>query len=90
MAERPEELHLIATIWELLGSRVFDVHVIVGEADHSPQLMAAIEAVIPNCRYRSGYCRGRLKARPLRRILTRLAEEHFTADHRGWWQIKGA
>ena len=79
---------LLAALWVAIGSRAFDTMSVIGEADFQPDLMTAIEAVVPDCRYRSGYKRGRLRDRPLRAVLTVLAEQYFDTDVYGWWRLK--
>src|SRR5262249_18492273 len=66
----------------------FDTTTVLCEAKYQPVLMATIEAVVPHCKYRSGYMRGFLRDRPLRAVLTALAEQHFDTDEYGWWRLR--
>jgi hypothetical protein len=71
-----------------IGPENFDTTTVLCEARYQPELMATIEAVVPHCKYRSGYMRGFLRDRPLRAVLTALAEQHFDTDEHGWWRLK--
>jgi hypothetical protein len=79
---------LLAALWAAIGPENFDTTTVLCEARYQPELMATIEAVVPHCKYRSGYMRGFLRDRPLRAVLTALAEQHFDTDEHGWWWLK--
>jgi hypothetical protein len=78
------ESQLIDAIAGAFKNEKFDVTSIRIRAAHDPALSAAIGAAIPNCRYRSGWCRDQ----PLRRLLEQVAEKHFATDTAGWWSVQ--
>jgi hypothetical protein len=80
-----QERPLIDAITAAFGTNKFDTTSIICKASHDAALAAAIEAVIPNCRYRSGYRRFRLRERAVRRVLKPLASKYFETDEQGWW-----
>jgi hypothetical protein len=84
-----EQRQLVDAIRGVFADGPFDTSSVLGKAMKHPELVAAVEAVVPNSRYRSGYRRGRLKDKPLRRVLTALAEQHFTTGSCGWWYVRG-
>jgi hypothetical protein len=83
-----QQKNLIEALWNTFERDCFDVPKVCGQADYSPQLMAAIEASAPDCKYRAGYRRGRLKDKAVRRVLSKLADQCFITDRLGWWHLK--
>ena len=87
-----EEQTLLAVMRRVFTDHPFDIPCIIGQADFCPELMAAIEAAIPNC------CRKvwrkypipheRLRDRVLRPFFTAWAGHHCSTDEVGWWYLK--
>ena len=75
---------LLAALAQAFGSKCFDTTSVRLHALDANDLAQALDNAIPNCRYHSGYQRGRFKDRPVRRMLTQLAPQHFDTDHCGW------
>jgi hypothetical protein len=89
----PEQQALVLEIKRVFGDRPFDVTDVYCRAEEGQLNLAnAIKAAVPHCRYRSGYLRGKLRDRPLRRVLTELAKECFEKRWLdGWggrWSIR--
>jgi hypothetical protein len=87
MTAAPEQ-QLLAALSQAFGRNCFDTTSVKLRAQNADDLAKALENAIPNCRYRSGYQRGRFKDRPVRRALKQLAAQHFDTDHAGWWYLK--
>ena len=87
-----QEQVLLAAIRKAFGGKNFDTASITGEAACRPELMASIEAAIPDCRWRSRSRRlltdGGLRSKILQPVFERLAKQHFTTDRYGWWYLK--
>jgi len=87
------ERALIDLLKRLFADKTFDEETIKHTARDNPELAAAIERLIPDCRWKSQRSRRRPNGgfRPLRvdRVLRRLAAEHFDIDFWGWWRVKG-
>jgi hypothetical protein len=84
-----QETQLINAIAATFGDKCFDVTSIVCKARNGDNtvLVSALDAAIPNCRYRSGYYRGQFKTLVLRRVLKLLTDKHFDVDAAGWWRV---
>jgi hypothetical protein len=53
------------------------------------RLAAALDALLPDGRYKSGYHKGDFKRLPVRRLFYDLASRGcFTVGDRGWWFLK--
>ena len=62
---------LITNLMRIFGSKEFDATDILGAAHNDLRLSAAIDAAIPLCRYISGWKKGELNVRVIRRALKR-------------------
>lgn len=84
-----QERRLIDAVSSAFVGKKFDALSITVRAEDNTALAEAIEAVIPNCRYRSRWRRGRFKYRLLYRALQPLGRRHFDSDAQGWWSVPG-
>ncbi len=78
------QLALVSALREAFADSPFD-------ASTNPELMAAIEQIVPNLRHKGGYFQGRVKPSKqsaVRHTLKALAEQYFTTDRFGWWRLK--
>jgi hypothetical protein len=66
-----EQQALVAEIRKVFGDKGFDTTSVIGEAMFCPALATAIEAAIPNCRYRRNR---RFRTTVVRRTLTDLEQ----------------
>jgi hypothetical protein len=83
------EVELLAAIATAFGTSGFDTTSIVDTSTRDKRLCAALEAAVPGCRFsRSSWTIYR--DGPIRRVLTRLARDHFTTDRMGWWYVKAS
>jgi hypothetical protein len=84
------EQQLLAALSQAFGRKCFDTSSVLGRVWHANdlKLAKALDAAIPNCRYRSGYWHGHFKDGAVRHVLTRLAPQHFDTDRYGWWYLK--
>jgi len=81
------EQQLLAALSRAFGDRGFDTTSVRLHAEHANDLAKALDEAIPNCRF-GGKPRGRFKDGSARRMLMRLALQHFDTDHAGWWYFK--
>jgi hypothetical protein len=80
---------LIEAIAAAFKHEKFDTTSIIFKADDDMRLAEAIEAAVPDCRYRSNWLeKGRFKKRSLQRVLQPLSNRHFVTDNFGWWSVK--
>jgi len=81
------EQQLLTALARAFGDRGFDTTSVRLHAEHANDLAKALDDAIPNCRFR-GNPHARFKDGPVRRMLMRLALQHFHTDHAGWWYLK--
>ena len=72
---------LITALTDAFGHSPFDVTDLLAARVKHPQLEAALDAAIPDCRYRSGYHRGQPNARRIRFALRKLPKQQLRAFH---------
>jgi hypothetical protein len=80
-----DEAQLLQQLQNVFGRRAFDGTDVVCQAKIRPALFAAIEAAVPNCRYKSGYLKGDLKTEKLRVVLRRLVGRRLIVKEPNCW-----
>jgi hypothetical protein len=81
-----EQTALLAAIRRARADAYFDATYLYNEAEADPELAAAIKAAVPE--YKQKRRRTHTQIIALRKLLTALAEQHFTTDRQGWWYLK--
>jgi hypothetical protein len=66
---------LVNALHRAFGDIEYDATDVVCRANQDPQLEAALETLIPNCRYRKGYRRGMFRTSVIRKALIQLNGE---------------
>jgi hypothetical protein len=83
-----ELLDVLETIIGAKPFKSFDTSSVITWDRHTNnvRLSAAVDALLPNGRYKSGFQRGLLKDRPIRRLLESWAKRGlFTTGRLGYW-----
>jgi hypothetical protein len=65
---------LAVTLYRIFGMDGFSAYDVARQAGRDAELAAAIEEAVPNCRYRSGWNKGRFKPQPIGAALGRSSE----------------
>jgi len=80
---------LLNALWAAFGGKPFDATEVAIKAMDDPDLMAAIDTAVPDCRLKPRRSRRR-PIKILRGALSQLAEQYFDTDQLGWWRLKSS
>jgi len=86
-----EQLAFVAALREVFGNRLFDRVLIMCETRNHPELVLAIEAALPGCKWwrKNGFEHNRRSYKALGRLLQRLREDGlvFANDRSSWLRV---
>jgi hypothetical protein len=73
---KDHESRLATALATAFGQQVFDATDVVCKATADHDLAAALDTILPNCRYRSGWKRGWFQTRRVRTLLRKMSSYH--------------